>query len=77
MLGDWSTRYRPGGMNVVAHPAAASASTPNTPLLPELGDACAGAAAASGSTAQTVATTVRVAHRCRVITTISVGNEAG
>ena len=34
MLGDWSTRYLPGGILAVAQPSGGSAPTPNTPLLP-------------------------------------------
>jgi hypothetical protein len=57
MLGDWSTRYRPGGMKVVDHPSRGWVVTPNTPLLPYIGAAVAGAADRSPpSSAPAVAT---------------------
>jgi hypothetical protein len=34
MLGDWSTRYVPGGMLAVAQPFLGASPTPKTPLLP-------------------------------------------
>jgi hypothetical protein len=34
MLGDWSTRYLPGGMLAVAQPFVGWLPTPKTPLLP-------------------------------------------
>src|SRR6185369_8362740 len=59
MLGDWSTRYRPGGMLAVAQPSGGSAPTPNTPLLPYVtGSACAGAATTSPASRTTAVTAV-------------------
>src|SRR5205085_12459544 len=65
MLGDWSTRYLPGGMLAVAQPRGACSPTPNTPLLPYvIGSACAGAAATSPASSTAAVATVSSPVTC-------------